>query len=87
MWIDPEDWLPDLSKTDFFICPPGFCMPMCHNVIEAMAVGAIPVINYPEWFNPTLRHMENCIVFDDRNDLVMKIEEILDMGQQEDFRD
>ena len=53
MWIDPEDWLPHLSKTDFFICPPGYCMPMCHNVIEAMAVGAIPIINYPEWFNPT----------------------------------
>ena len=82
MWIDPEDWLPNLSKTDFFICPPGFCMPMCHNIIEAMAVGAIPVTNYPEWLNPTLKHMENCIVFDDRNDLIMKIEETLDMGQQ-----
>lgn len=83
MWIDPEDWLPDLSKTDFFICPPGYCMPMCHNVIEAMAVGAIPVINYPEWFNPTLRHRDNCIVFDDRKDLVIKIKAILNMDPQE----
>ena len=81
--IAPEDWLPDLSKTDFFICPPGFCMPMCHNVIEAMAVGAIPVINYPEWFNPSLRHMENCIVFDDKQDLIEKLDAILAMGQQQ----
>ena len=80
--IDPEDWLPDLSKADFFICPPGFCMPMCHNVIEAMAVGSIPIINYPEWFNPSLSHMENCIVFDDKKDLTNKIEDILGMGQQ-----
>ena len=82
LWIDPTDWLPDLSKTDFFICPPGYCMPMCHNVIEAMAVGAIPIINYPEWFNPTLEHMENCIVFDDKKDLIRKIEDVLEMGQQ-----
>ena len=82
LWIDPKDWLPDLSKTEFFICPPGFCMPMCHNVIEAMAVGAIPVINYPEWFNPTLKHMENCIVFDDKKDLILKLEEVLGMGQE-----
>ena len=83
MWIDPGEWLPGLSKTDFFICPPGYCMPMCHNVVEAMAVGAIPVINYPEWFNPTLQHMKNCIVFDDQQDLLVKIRAILNMGQQE----
>jgi len=83
LWVDPAEWMPRLSKTDFFICPPGYCMPMCHNVIEAMAVGAIPIINYPEWFNPTLRHMENCIVFDDRKDLIRKIESVLEMGKQE----
>ena len=83
LWIDPADRLPNLSKTDFFICPPGYSMPMCHNVIEAMAVGAIPVINYPEWFTPALRHMENCIVFGNEKDLIGKIEAVLDMGQQE----
>lgn len=82
LWIDPKDWLLYLANADFFICPPGYCMPMCHNVIEAMAVGAIPIINYPEWFNPTLRHMENCIVFDDREDLIRKLEDVLEMGQQ-----
>ena len=83
LWVAPEDWLPNLSKSDFFICPPGYCMPMCHNVIEAMAVGAIPIINYPEWFNPTLKHLENCIVFDDKEDLINKIEGVLGMDQQE----
>ena len=82
-WVDPADWLPHLSKADFFICPPGYCMPMCHNVVEAMAVGAIPIINYPEWFNPSLRHMDNCIVFDDKNDLVRKINDILGMDKQQ----
>ena len=79
MWVDPSDWLPNLSKTEFFICPPGYVMPMCHNVIEAMAVGSIPIINYPEWLNPTLKHMENCIVFDGKEDLIRKIESVLEM--------
>jgi hypothetical protein len=82
MWIDPVDWLPYLSKADFFICPPGYSMPMCHNVVEAMAVGAIPIINYPEWFNPDLRHMENCIIFDDKKDLIKKLESALELDQQ-----
>jgi hypothetical protein len=82
-FVDPTDWLPDLSKADFFICPPGYAMPMCHNVIEAMAVGTIPIISYPEWFNPDLRHMKNCIVFGDKDDLVKKINDVLDMGKQQ----
>ena len=43
-------------------------MPMCHNIIESMAVGVIPITNYPEWFDPDLEHMKNCIVFDDQKD-------------------
>lgn len=83
LWVDPASWLTHLSKTDFFICPPGYCMPMCHNVIEAMAVGAIPIINYPEWFNPTLTDMENCIVFGDQKDLIRKMRIVLEMDQQQ----
>jgi len=82
MWVDPSDWLPNLSKTDFFICPPGYVMPMCHNVIEAMAVGSIPIINYPEWLNPTLKHMENCIVFNDKKDLIRQIKGVLELEQK-----
>jgi hypothetical protein len=75
---DPE-WLGTLAKADFFLCPPGLVMPMCHNGVEAMAVGTIPVINYPEWFDPALVHLENCIVFDDEADLVTKLQEVLAM--------
>jgi hypothetical protein len=80
--VNPADWLPYLSQSDFFICPPGYCMPMCHNAVEAMAVGSIPIINYPEWFSPTLQHMENCVVFGDKQDLVTKIQTVLALPQQ-----
>ena len=79
IWVDSKDWMGDLARADFFLSPPGIVMPMCHNLIEAMAVGTIPVTNYPEWFDPDLRHMETCIVFDDREDLINKLQHAMNM--------
>ncbi len=81
--VEFKDWLPTLARTEFFLSPPGIVMPMCHNIIEAMAVGAIPITNYPEWFDPNLIHMENCIAFSDQSDLVRKLNQALNMGTVE----
>ncbi|MDH3947321.1 MAG: exostosin family protein [Gammaproteobacteria bacterium] len=81
--IESRYWLETLSKSDFFLCPPGYVMPMCHNVIEAMSVGTIPVINYPEWLNPSLTDMVNCVAFDDKDELIRKINHILNMKEEE----
>jgi hypothetical protein len=72
-WIDAAEWLPTLAMADFFLAPPGIVMPMCHNIVEAMAVGTIPITSYPEWFSPPLQHLENCLVFNDQDDLRAKI--------------
>lgn len=77
--ITPSQWLPTLARADFFLCPPGIVMPMCHNVVEAMAVGTIPLIGYPEWLHPNLKHLENCVVFDGKDDLVEKARLVLAM--------
>jgi hypothetical protein len=77
--VDETHWLKVLAMSDFFLCPPGFVMPMCHNIVEAMAVGAIPITNYPEWFNPRLEHLKNCVAFDDNDDLLAKSTEVLAM--------
>jgi hypothetical protein len=82
-WVDERDWLSYLARADFFLSPPGIVMPMCHNVIEAMAVGSIPITNYPEWFTPSLTHMENCIAFDDQDDLINKLKRALAMNEEE----
>jgi hypothetical protein len=83
IWVDERDWLGYLAMADFFLSPPGIVMPMCHNVIEAMAVGSIPISNYPEWFTPGLTHMENCIAFDDHDDLIIKLKRALAMDEEE----
>lgn len=77
--VREQEWLDFLAGADFFLAPPGIVMPMCHNAVEAMAVGAIPIINYPEWFGPRLEHLRNCIAFDDERDLVDKVKLALGM--------
>ena len=80
LWIDDSVWLPRLAAADFFLSPPGYCMPMCHNAVEAMAVGTIPVTNYPEWFVPQLEHIKNCLAFTNENDLVSQVRHALEMS-------
>ena len=82
-WVNEKHWLRYLARANFFLSPPGMVMPMCHNIVEAMAVGAIPITNYPEWFDPTLTHMKDCIVFDDKDDLIKKLKLALRMDQSQ----
>ncbi len=81
MRIHQEKWLAALSQSDFFVCPPGLLVPLSHNAVEAMAVGTIPLINYPQWFHPHLSDGLNCIAFSTLNDLKQKILAILRMPQ------
>lgn len=77
--IPDQEWLTVLGGADFFLAPPGIVMPMCHNSVEALAVGAIPVINYGEWFEPRLESMGNCIAFDDKQSLIGAMQTVLAM--------
>ena len=77
--IPAERWLPTLARADFFLCPPGMVMPLCHNVVEAMAVGTIPLIGYPEWLQPPLRHMVDCVAYGDHEDLLAQARRVLQM--------
>lgn len=81
--VENRQWMSTMAKADFFLCPPGIVMPMCHNVIEAMAVGTIPLINYPEWLHPNLTHLENCLVFDGNEDLIGKMRLALAMDESQ----
>ncbi len=79
--IEFADWLPTLARADFFLSPPGIIMPMCHNITEAMAVGTIPITNYPEWMDPPLRPGHDCLTFDTEGDLMEAIRQALAMDQ------
>lgn len=81
--VDWNRWLDVIARADFFLCPPGIVMPMCHNIIEAMAIGTIPITSYPEWFSPKLEHLKNCVVFDGKDDLIEKVNMVLAMSDEQ----
>jgi glycosyltransferase involved in cell wall biosynthesis len=81
--LDTREYLAFLGRCDFFLAPPGFMMPVCHNVTEAMALRSIPILNYAEWLRPPLEEGVSCISFSTRDELVAAIERALSMSDQE----
>lgn len=66
----PQDrWLEALAKADFFLACPGVGMPLCHNVIEALAAGCVPILQYGSYLSPSLRDRVNCLAFHDAQNL------------------
>jgi hypothetical protein len=72
-------WLETLALSEFFLAVPGIRMPLCFNIVEAMAVGCIPITQYPEYFNPPMKHKINCLVFDSRSELLNQVRNALNM--------
>jgi len=81
--INQSKWLKTISYADFFLCLPGVIFPWAHHVVEAMAVGSIPILNYPEWLIPKLENKINCLVFNSLKELEDKIKEAFEMSKEE----
>jgi hypothetical protein len=81
--ILPQRWLEALAKADFFLACPGVGMPLCHNVIEAMAAGCVPILQYSEYLSPPLKHGINCLAFDNERSLELVLNSIFSMDQDQ----
>ncbi|MGI9471031.1 MAG: hypothetical protein ACR2NZ_05840 [Rubripirellula sp.] len=81
--IKASDWLPSLSRAEFFLCCPGSSQPTCHNLVEAMSVGTIPLIEYGNRVTPELRDGVNAICFEGRNGLIDAVNRINQMTAAE----
>jgi hypothetical protein len=80
--IPIQDWYRVLANVDVFLSPPGVCHPWSHNVAEAMAVGAIPLTNYPEWFHPRLQDGLTCFEFHDNESLHSQFNHIANVSNE-----
>ncbi|MEM0927518.1 MAG: glycosyltransferase [Planctomycetota bacterium] len=74
--IAEKDWLETLGDHRFFLCCPGAAQPMCHNVIEAMACGVIPIIEYADRFAEPLKDGHNAIIFSGQEGLLDAIDRV-----------
>lgn len=81
--IPSEEWRHYLSSAKFLFCAPGMTMPMCHNVIEAMSVGVVPIINYQNWLNPSLVNGKNALVYQSKESIFKVIDKALQMNDSE----
>jgi hypothetical protein len=79
--IDQSKWMTFISSVDFFLCPPGVLFPLAHNSVEALAVGTIPILNYPDWFIPKLDSGINCLSFQTIDELTQIIGEVMEMKE------
>jgi hypothetical protein len=59
-------------------------MPLCHNVIEAMSVGTIPLIEreYAEVMYPNLENKVNAIIFEDLERLNEILEDVFQLKEE-----
>jgi hypothetical protein len=81
--IPGERWLDAMAKADFFLACPGVGMPLCHNLIESLAAGAVPVLQYSAYLTPELEDGVNCLAFHDEASLRKVVDRVLSMDEQE----
>lgn len=79
--VAPEEWLGTLARARFFLACPGVRYPMSHNLIEAMAVGSVPITQYPEMFFPPLEDGKNCLTFNNETELQIAITKAMAMSE------
>lgn len=81
--VPVEQWLSTVASGRFYLACPGYRYPMSHNIIEALAVGAIPITQYPELFFPALEDGKNCLVFHGPDDLTAVVQRAVHMPEDE----
>jgi hypothetical protein len=81
--IAASDWLPTISDADFFLCAPGSSQPTCHHLVESMAVGTVPILEYADRISPGLVDGETAITFRGKEGLVAAIDRVLRLPCEE----
>ena len=74
-------YLSFLGRCSFFVAPPGFRMPLCHNLIEAMSVATVPILSYGDWLQPPLRDGVDSLRFETLDELQTVVEQALAMSE------
>lgn len=81
--IPPDQWLATIARSRFFFACPGVRYPMSHNAVEALAVGSVPIIEYPEDFHPNLEDGVNCLTFSGEAGLKAAINRAVNLSDAE----
>lgn len=69
-----------LIRSNFFLALPGVVMPLCHNVIEAMFFGVIPILMHNNLFHPPLINKHNCLIYSSHEELKYILNELKNLS-------
>lgn len=80
--IPMEDLRPILAQFNFFLALPGAVMPHCHNIVEALSVGCIPIIQdtYAQLWRPNLQDYKHTFTFQTLDGLIRKVEDVFEFS-------
>lgn len=81
--IPGEEWLSILSRADFFIHMPGYVQPFCHNQVESLSVGAVPITEFPRLFRPAFRDGVDCLSFKGPDQLIAVLKGAIGGGRSD----
>ncbi len=81
--VDTAQWLELMATARFFLALPGVSYPMSHNLVEALAVGTIPITEYPELFFPALQDGVNCLTYHGEQGFIDAVRRALQMSEPE----
>jgi glycosyltransferase involved in cell wall biosynthesis len=82
-FLPQEKYFRVLEATDFMLCPPGWCMPLAHNIVESMSRGVIPILNYAGYMVPPLVDGINCLAFSSLDEMEQRVREALAMPKSQ----
>jgi len=68
--IPYEKYFEVLLNTNFYIHMPGVTYPFCHNQIESMAAGCIPITQLGKFFIPSFTHEFDSLLFNTPDELI-----------------
>jgi hypothetical protein len=75
-----NEYLKTLAQSNYFIYMCGSIFPYCHNHIESIASGAIPITQFPYLFTPGYEHEKNALVYRELPELTALLEKICGNG-------
>ena len=82
-FLSQDHYFEALGECDFVLSLPGWCMPLSHNLIEAMFCGAVPITNGGAFMAEPLADGINSLEFQNEEGLVAVIERALAMDESE----
>ena len=79
-WIpNNEEYAQLLAESSHFLCLPGYKMPLCHNLYEAIEFGCVPIVHssYRTWLEPPLKKATQAFEYSTMDELKGLVETVL----------